>query len=354
MVLPSFPRETIAGRDHPGDVQHVPPFPSSEEMQMDEKEKKALAIIEQHAGDLVYIRPEDLQTQRMFIPQVTVLHSLPGDFHDRKINGKIMPKSHHVDRIGEAAGVDFVAEQCGTRKEGDRLYVGWAQGRRRLPDGTWRKSSKQEYEFDVDDRAKEDFLRDTSNKYKADDKKELHIIELKKAARQRASTGARLRVIRELVGIPIAFEPDEIKKALVVSRIAVNTDVLLDNPETRQAAVDAALGHTKAIYGPEDVTSEREALPDTDVKVEIMEEGDQTDTFDTFDEGPADSPPDDERQKLDTQLNEWLLAEPVASSPKAMGIINEVLSKGEAATLEEMGAVVKRCQDFAKNRGGKS
>ena len=316
-------------------------------------EKKAVAIIAQHAGDLVYVRPEDLQTQRMFIPQVTVLHSVPGDFHERKINGKIMPKSHHVDRIGEAAGVEFVAEQCGTRKEGDRLYVGWAQGRRRLPDGTWRKSSKQEYEFDVDDRAKEVFLKN-ANSYRDDDKKELYIIELKTTARQRASTGARLRVIRELVGIPISFEPAEIKKALVVSRIAVNTDVLLENPETRQAAVDAALGHTKAIYGPEDVTPEREALPDTDVKVEILEEEEKVDDFDTFDEKPAESPPDDERSKLDIQLNEWLLAEPVASSPKAQGIINAVLSKGGAATLEEMGAVVKRCQDFAKNRGGKS
>lgn len=314
--------------------------------------EKALEVIKQHAGDLVYVRPEDLQTQKMFIPQVTVLHALPGDFHDRKINGKIMPKSHHVDRIGEAAGVEFIAEQCGTRKEGDRTYVGWAQGRRRMPDGFWRKSTKQEYEFDVDDRAQEVFLKATDNRYKTPEKRELYIIELKKAARQRASTGARLRVIRELVGIPIAFEQSEIQKAMVVSRIAVNTDVLLDDPATRQAAVAAAIGTSSEIYGPKDVTPDQEALPESTVEAEVIE--DAADDFDTFDQEPEASASDGEREKLDIQLGEWLLAEPVASSPKAKAIINEVLAKGEAATIEEMQAVVKRCQDFASKKSGKA
>ena len=71
-------------------------------------EKKALAVIEQQqkAGALIYTRPEDLQTQRMFVPQVTVIPAVPQDFHN--IKGKMMPKSHHLNRIGEAAGVDFV------------------------------------------------------------------------------------------------------------------------------------------------------------------------------------------------------------------------------------------------------
>ena len=311
----------------------------------------ALAIIQKHEAekDLVYVRPEDLQTQRMFVPQVTVLHALQTDFHERPINGKMMPKSHHVDRIGEAAGVDFV--DGGTRKEGDFVYVGFAQGRRRLPDGTWRKSSVQEYEFDVDVRSKEDFLNDSKGKYTSDVAKEKHVIDLKKVARQRASTGARLRVIRELVGIPIAFGPEEFKRAMVIHRIAVNSDALLDNPETRHEAVAMATGAVSEVYGPRDVTPEPEALPEPEAvngnlhtPVKSSAEPSNGNVFFGAGEEPSDGSPIEEAR---IRLEEFKLCQVIQDYKPEKGrspveAIDAAL-EDKSKTLEDLQNLIDRC-----------
>lgn len=227
-----------------------------------------LAVIQQHEKnqDLVFVRPEDLQTQRMFVPQLTVLHATPDDFHN--ISGQMMPKSYYTDRIGEAAGVSFIAEHCGVRKEGENVYVGFAQGRRRLSDGSWRTSQVHEYEFDVDVRAEEDFLKDTKGKYKTEVDKQKHRLEYKKFARQRAGTGARLKVIRELVGIPTSFKPQQMQKAIVVSRIAVNTDELMADPNMREAAIQQAVGAQAQLFGPGQGHGERQVITE-DAGLEI-------------------------------------------------------------------------------------
>lgn len=227
----------------------------------------ALAIIQEHESknDLVFVRPEDLNTQKFFVPEVTVLHATPDDFHS--ISGQMMPKGYYTDRIGQAAGVSFVAENCGVKKDGENVYVGFAQGKRRLPDGTWRLSAVHEYELDVDSRAREDFLS-KPDKYKTAVDKEKHTLEIKRFARQKAGTGAHLKVIRELVGIPISFKPEQIQKAIVISRISVNTDELLSTPGMQQAAITQAVGAQQALFGPgpteRDVTTVQEALPEPD------------------------------------------------------------------------------------------
>ncbi len=223
----------------------------------------ALQLVEKHKGqqDLVFVAEEDLRTQAMFLPEVVIIHSTPDDFHN--ISGKFMPKGHQTNRIGEAAGIDFLEKNCGTRAEqidGNMVYVGFAQAKKRMPDGTWRTSSICEYEFNPVLRAEEDFLRDTKNKYKTEKDKQLAILGYKKFGRARASTGARLRVIRELTGMPTAFKPEQIKRAMVFCRIAVNTDLLLSDPATQEAAVKAALGVSTEIYGPQ--KEEPKALTD--------------------------------------------------------------------------------------------
>ncbi len=249
-------------------------------------EEKALAIkatAVKHAQDLVekyrnenalvFVRPGDIDTQAMFVPEITVLKATPDDFHGRQMQGRLMPKSHYVDRMSKAAGISFVAEQCGTRKEGPDTWVGRAQGKIRLPDGSWRTSSVQEYEFDVEVRSQEDFAKDTKSQYKAEIAQKKHILELRKFARARASTGARLRVIRELTGTPTAFLPDQMQRAMVFSRVSVNSDLLLSDPATAAAAVHHALGVKEELYGPteRDVTPPVEALPAPDVEEVVGE-----------------------------------------------------------------------------------
>jgi len=227
----------------------------------------ALAVIQEHEKkqDLVFVRPEDLNTQKFFVPEVTVLHATPEDFHT--ISGQMMPKGYYTDRIGQAAGVSFVAENCGVKKDGENVYVGFAQGKRRLPDGTWRLSSIHEYELDVDSRAREDFLS-KPDKYKTAIDKEKHTLEIKRFARQKAGTGAHLKVIRELVGIPISFKPAQIQKAIVVSRIAVNTDELLSTPGMQQAAIAQAVGTQQQLFGPGQGNVERKVI-EADAGLEI-------------------------------------------------------------------------------------
>ncbi len=231
----------------------------------------ALEIIKKHEAnqDLVFVRPEDLNTQKFFVPEVTVLHATPDDFHT--ISGQMMPKGYYTDRIGQAAGVSFVAENCGVKKDGENVYIGFAQGKRRLPDGTWRTSAVHEYEFDVDSRAREDFLS-KPEKYKTAVDKERHTLEIKRFARQKAGTGAHLKVIRELVGIPISFKPGQVQKAIVVSRISVNTDELLSTPGMQQAAITQAVGAQAQLFEPGHGNVEREVTEESEAPQTQAEE----------------------------------------------------------------------------------
>ena len=131
------------------------------------KQLEAVSLVEKYRSEnaLVFVRDEDLKTHSLFIPEVTLLKAGPADFHN--ISGSCMPKSYMVDRMGEAAGIAFIAAECSTRKEGDWVYVGRSQAKRRLPDGTWRTSHVQEYEFDVETRAKLDFAK-SPDKYKSE------------------------------------------------------------------------------------------------------------------------------------------------------------------------------------------
>lgn len=216
-------------------------------------ENKALEIIGKARanGALVYA-PANLDTPPLYKAEVTEIRATGEEFHAMQ-GGKYMPNKAVTDRIGEAAGVDFIAERCGTRKEGTSCYVGWAQGRVRLPDGSWRYSTVEEYEYDVEVRCEEEFLKgkkagDSYRQY-TDIEKAQKRIELSKVARARAATGARLRVIRQLTGMPVAFTAAEKSRPLIFSRIVQNTDFILQTAEGRMMAIAAATGIAAQVYG---------------------------------------------------------------------------------------------------------
>jgi hypothetical protein len=213
----------------------------------------ALEMVKRYKSEnqLVFVAEEDLKTHTMFLPEVVVIRSTPDDFHN--ISGNFQPKGHQIDRIGEAAGISFLTSNCGTRTEtvdGNTVYVGFAQARKRLPDGTWRISSICEYEFNPVKRAEEDVLKDSKGKYGNEKERKLLLLTYQKFGRQRADTGARLRVIHELTGMPISFKPQEIAKAMIFCRVSVNTDALLADPEMREAAIRIATGASEQLYGP--------------------------------------------------------------------------------------------------------
>jgi hypothetical protein len=76
------------------------------------------------------------------------------------------------------------------------------------------------------------------------------IMEYEKVGRQRAATGARLRVIRQLTGMKPSFDEKEILNPMLFTRIVQNTSYILQTPEGRAMATAQALGlDVAALFG---------------------------------------------------------------------------------------------------------
>ncbi|MDR1174779.1 MAG: hypothetical protein LBK83_04840 [Treponema sp.] len=220
-------------------------------------------------GALVYINEGYLNPSTpLYRTEVTaIILDVKNDCH--KISGKLMLKREVVDRVGEACAISYVPSGCRTWTEtrddsaGKRtVFISEQQGKMRLPDGSYRTGSVQAYEFDPNLRAMLDFGITEWNEQTKQQQKEgkplaKMAMEYSKFGRQRAETGARLRVVKELTGMPTAFELAEAGKPLVFSRVVQNTDYLLKTPEGRLLAAAQATGTQdviKDLYG-------RQALP---------------------------------------------------------------------------------------------
>jgi hypothetical protein len=199
-------------------------------------------------GALVFANIENMETNvDLYRTEVTELSFKESDFHN--ISQKFMPNKAATDRIGEASGVQFIQSACKVFAEtrDDPLcgkhtsFRAEAQGKVRMPDGSWRFSTVDEYEFDPVIRA---MLDKNVTELTEAARKNIGrtILEYSKVARQRAATGARLRVIRQLTGMPQSFERADIAKPMVFTRIVQNTRYILTTPEGRAMATAQALG----------------------------------------------------------------------------------------------------------------
>lgn len=299
--------------------------------------QNAIAIIDKARanGALVYA-PQNLDTPPLYKAEATIIQAKPEEFFN--IQGKFMPSKAVVDRIGEAAGVDFIAAQCSVNTElreddfGKRtVFIGSAQGRTRLPDGSWRTSTVEEYEFDPLLRAKMEAKGDSDvpRKY----------MELAKVARQRASTGARVRVIRQLTGMPVTFTQADVSRPLVFSRIVQNTDFILETKEGRAMAIAAAVGVTHQLFGPgpsQEIKQVEQPL-DFDGLRNVSPPAAETDPF-----GDDFSPVRDPRaEELLAILGEWAESDSaVASRAKA------IIDRGET-DVRVLEASVSLCKYIA-------
>jgi hypothetical protein len=238
----------------------------------------ALAVIKKAREDgksLVYVDQNFAPQTELYQVKATVVELTKDDTHN--ISGKLMPKREKVDQIGEAAGVSFfdIAGATETRDDpiaGKRtVYIGRAQGKIRNSDGSWRTSSLQEYDLDPVVRA---MMDKKVNKLDEQTMKIVGqaILEYTKFGRQRAQTGARLRVIRELTGMPTALTAEQAAKPMVFGRIVQNTAFILNTKEGRALATAQALGmDLAALYGKTDqlgladeTPQERDVTPATD------------------------------------------------------------------------------------------
>jgi hypothetical protein len=291
---------------------------------------------EQRPKSLVFVKDEDLQTQDMFYPMVTVLESQVTDFHN--ISGQFVPKKYQADRIADAAGIEFLPN-CGVRTEqheGHTVYIGFAQGRKRWPDGSWRKSSVCEYELDPIKRAEEDILKDTKGKYtgpQGDKEKKLLELTYQKFARARANTGARLRVIRELTGMPTGFKEAEIKKAMVFARVSLNSNKLLDDPQFRETAIKIGLGAAEDMYD----NRQTQVIDDS----HLIQYEEPTEEDETPFPGPEQSKEDEEIEAGIERLKVYADIPYLHKDAKAMAI--SLIAEAEP-TLDTINSMIERIE----------
>jgi len=234
---------------------------------MSNANETALTIIENAEKDgslICFDKKNGFPQAELYRTEITAIEIKKEDCFE--ITKKYMPKREVVDRIGEAAGLIFTMGETKAQEINDpscgkhTIFIGIAQGKVRLPDGTWRLSSVCEYEFDPTLRAMLDydvteltpqtrnFRKLYRNKNGTMERSEygntlaVAIMEYQKHGRQRANTGARLRVTRELVGLPIALTEKQIEKPVLFGRIVQNTSHILQTPEGRIMATAQALG----------------------------------------------------------------------------------------------------------------
>jgi len=326
---------------------------------------KALKVIESYAGKgLVYARKEEIEAvSDQYESIVTVLELSPDEFIPVG-EGNYYPLKSATNKISDAAGVSFT-ENCGTREEGnfgavevvkkegilqvvgDYAVIGWAQGFRLKPDGSRRLSSVCEYVFNIIDRCNLDVFGDKKGRYTSVADIRKHLLELKKFATQRASTGAEMRVVRELVGMPTAFTQTDTRKPLILSQTVESTKFkvgiareIMKTPDGRQAVVNALFGTTSALYGPQggngkatvDVTPTPQALPESTEEPPIDFEDDIP-----FEEAPEEKKPDPVAEAK-TKLQEWLDSDYV-QNPKNREGLQDLIDKDDA-TLEELQKVL--------------
>lgn len=311
-----------------------------------EAKQRALKVIEANPGCVSYVKPEDLETQALFVPVVSVIKPAREEFHDPIPGIGIMAKVPLMNTIREKAGVNI--HRTETSKRGEYIWIGHAYGDKRQPDGSV-LSQDASYEFDAEKRAELDFINDKKGSYTTDVAKRKHVLELCKFGEQKAVTGAQLALIHKLAKIPPSFKtPEELMRGMIVCRIDRNVNGILADPRMRKAAVSLAVGASEQIYGPQD----RAALPGpAEIPADQVRETPAAELADDdpFGEKEAAAEKEAAQKELDPKaaaritLEEWLLSDILKGSAKAV-IRAQLADKG--ATLEALQDTIRRCLEY--------
>jgi len=300
---------------------------------------RAREIIESNQDCISYVSPEDLETQSLFIPVVSVIKPQPGDFYDAIPRVGIMAKPPLVNLIREKAGIEIVRTE--TEKRAEFVYVAHVYGRKRQPDGTM-LTDDASYEFDAKTRAELDWL-ESPDRYMTEARKKKRLLTLVKFGEQRAVTGAQHALIHKLAHVARSFKtPQELMRGMIICRIDRNVEGILADPGMRELAVDWMLGANKKVFGPTNGNH-----PETPGDI-----GTPAGTDEPFD-APEEEPPahdEDERTTLVVQLEEYRQVESL--SKKSQGVIDGLLNT-EGTTIEDLRGAVETLDKFFAEKGGR-
>jgi hypothetical protein len=308
-----------------------------------EAKSRALKIIEQNPGCASYVRPEDLDTQALFVPVVSVIKPTPDDFYPAIPKVGIMMRPQLVNLLKEKAGISITRTE--TTKRGDFVYVAHVWGEKRQPDGSM-LTADASYEWDCNIRAELDAIAQP-DMYKTDMAKRRHLLELAKFGEQRAVTGAQHSLIHKLAHVARSFKsPEELMRGMIVSRVDRNVNGVLADPEMRDAALDRMLGATETVYGPRKQI-ERTYDPETQERI------DQPASIDLpgqqvmeFPEDEPARPEPTEKDKLREDLKGYLASIPADVKLKSGATVHSLirgLIENADATEAELNSMLDRC-----------
>jgi hypothetical protein len=313
-----------------------------------EAKARALKIIEANAGCTSYVKAEDLETQSLFIPVVSVIKPTADEFHKFIPTIGILPKVPLMNLIREKAGVNI--HRTETSKRSEYIWAGHAFGDKRMPDGTMLADDAL-YEYDAEKRAELDFLKD-SEKPKAEQKyttaieKRKHILENCKFGDQKAATGAQLALIHKLAKIPASFKtPEELMKGMIVCRIDRNVNGIMADPNMRDAVIQHALGATVDVFGPKQI--QRTVEVESGELLRPVAENGQI-PLDTFEDAPAPAPEKTITEKARDMLESY--RDKIKASPKATKLLDDLMAKKDA-TLEEINSAIDRFENWLRKAG---
>jgi len=219
--------------------------------------------VTKYEGKAIMLTNQESQVENKFYISKVVVIPISMDMFHNMGSGNYYPDKGLSNTIAHGSGIEFFPSIKMTDTYGDevthpdgtktRKATGkecTKQGRKMKPDGSWQPSSPCPYEFNYVDRAE----LDTIGKNVSDIQKRKKILEYKKFATQRASTGAELVVIRELLGTTTSFSKADIDLGkIVVSRIEkteeLQAELALADVEARRngGAIADRINNTTAL-----------------------------------------------------------------------------------------------------------
>jgi len=222
---------------------------------------QALEFIEHYPDAKNYIKESHLENLSPLVEvAIEAVSCKKEDFHALPAN-TYMPRKETLDRFAMAAGVSFNPLEESTRKEGD-CYIGRSQAMIMGPDGKYCYGDVCEYEYDTKVRHEEEIITDRNSRTPKlhlgnkllEDRARLAYLSLRKAARQRANTGARCRAILSILGMQTGFKdlfrPDDLASKEIIflfSHIIINTK----NEMVLHRMLDSLTAPARMLYGNE-------------------------------------------------------------------------------------------------------
>lgn len=296
--------------------------------------------------------------------------------------GKYALGKRPLSAIANAVGIIWDPQETRVIESSATKSRAKATGAMRKPNGEWIPLSDEKtidieiIEEELIYKAEQDTLKgepywDNGRReyrpWKSSEERQLYIdIEVKKALLQKrkfkdelAMTGAKERVIRQLLAIKQTYSKAELSKPFAFPRVTTDTAKILQDPEMRKVAIDRMSGSVSAIFGPgraqngdvHDVTPVRDALP------ELLTEP-VTDARPDEPQEESESPPpfEAEEETLKRRLRSYADdADGKYAVLKKAGAIEviESLLANDKATLKALQDMDKRVEDYlARQKGG--